>query len=137
MCIYTMVDNKDIIAIVKILRRVTILVKLYPFIYSILHIVCMMVYMFASDEASIICDQLFYTSPLAILCSIGLSYSLKLCKWHRLECVLPLLPTFVVLIDEFVYELPKSMSYINTTIVILIFLASLINAYFVFVKPKQ
>ena len=137
MCIFTMVESKDIIAIVRILRRVTTIVKVYPFAYSILYISCMLVYMFCSDEMATLCDQLFYTSPFMIVCAIGLSYSLKLCKWHRLECILPLLPTCMVLVDEFIYSFPKSASYLNAILIGVICLASLINAYFVFIKPHN
>jgi hypothetical protein len=132
-----MVENKEIIAIVKILRKVTVLVKLYPFLYSVLYIVCMLVYMFGTDSMATTCDQLFYVSPFSIVCAVLLSYSLKLCKWHRLECVLPLLPTVVVFIDEFVCTFGKCAAYLNSILVATIAVASLINAYFVFVKPKQ
>lgn len=54
-----MVDKNDVIAIVRILRRVTAIVKVYPFLYSMLYVSCMLVYMFCSDEASTLCDQLF------------------------------------------------------------------------------
>ena len=136
MCIFTMADKDNIIAIVRILRRVTAIVKVYPFLYSMLYVTCMFVYMFCSDEVSILCDQLFYTSPFMIICAIGLSYSLKLCKWHRLECILPLLPTCMVFVDEFIYKIPKSASYLNAILMIIICILSLINAYFVFIKPN-
>lgn len=132
-----MVEHSDIIAIVRILRRVTTIVKIYPFMYSILYVVCMLVYMFYPDEIATLCDQLFYTSLFMIVCAIGLSYSLKLCKWHRLECILPLLPTCMVLVDEFIYSFPKSASYLNAILIGVICLASLINAYFVFIKPQN
>lgn len=131
-----MVAHNDIVAIVRILRRVTTIVKIYPFLYTILYIICMFAYMFCSDEMATLCDQLFYTSPFMIVCAIGLSYSLKLCKWHRLECILPLLPTCMVLVDEFIYSFPKSASYLNAILIVVICLASLINAYFVFIKPS-
>lgn len=129
-----MVEDKDLRAIIRILRRVTIVVKIYPFLYSMLFVSCMLSYMFCSDKTSILCDQLFYTSPFAILCAICLSYSLKLCKWHRLECILPLLPSIAVLVDEYIYQIPKSASYINCAIMISICIMSLVNAYFVFIK---
>lgn len=131
-----MADKNDVIAIVRILRRVTAIVKVYPFLYSMLYVSCMLVYMFCSDEVSILCDQLFYTSPFMIVCAIGLSYSLKLCKWHRLECILPLLPTFMVFVDEFICQIPKSASYLNAILMVAICILSLINAYFVFIKPS-
>lgn len=131
-----MAEGKDIIAIVRILRKVTTIVKVYPFAYSILYVSCMLVYMFCSDEISTLCDQLFYTSPFMIVCAIGLSYSLKLCKWHRLECILPLLPTCMGLVDKFICSFTKLASYLNAILIGIICLASLINAYFVFIKPS-
>lgn len=132
-----MVEHSDIIAIVRILRRVTTIVKIYPFMYSILYVVCMLVYMFCTDEIATLCDQLFYTSPFMVVCAIGLSYSLKLCKWHRLECVLPLLPFVIILIDEYLYQISMWEAYINTALMIFICILSLINAYFVFIKPQN
>ena len=131
-----MAEGKDIIAIVRILRKGTAIVKVNPFAYSILYVSCMLVYMFCSDEMATLCDQLFYTSPFMIVCAIGLSYSLKLCKWHRLECILPLLPTCMELVDEFIYSFTKLVSYLNAILIGIICLTSLINAYFVFIKPS-
>lgn len=130
-----MVGSKDILAIVAILRKVTTLVKIYPFLYTILYVVCILVYMFGSDLAASVCDQLFFTSPFIILCTLGLSYSLKLCKWHRLECLLPAFPMFALIID-YIYPLSRFYAIINGVSVIAILIASLVNAYFVFIKTK-
>lgn len=132
-----MAENKDIIALVKILRRVTTIVKVYPFAYTLLYISCMLVYIFGTDNAATMCDQLFYTSPFMIMCAIGLSYSLKLCRWHRLECILPLLPCITVFIDTYVYQLSMICAYLNSILIIVLGIASLVNAYFVFIKPKR
>ena len=131
-----MVGNKDVLVIVNILRRVTTLVKLYPFAYTILYICCMLVYMFGSESLAILCDQMFYTSPFIILCAIGLSYSLKLCKWHRLQCSLPLLPLVPLAID-YMWSISKFGAIINVATIIILLISSLINAYFVFIKPKR
>lgn len=130
-----MVGNKDILAIVAILRRVTTLVKIYPFIYTMIYVVCMFVYMFGSDLSASICDQLFYTSPFIMLCTIGLSRSLKLCKWHRLECVLPAFPMLTLIVD-WISPLSKFYAIINSVTVVVLLVVSLINAYFVFIKTK-
>ena len=137
MSISTMVGNKDIISIVNILRRVTVIVKLYPFAYTLLYISCMLVYMFGSENASVFCDQMFYTSPFMVVCAIGLSYSLKLCKWHRLECILPLMPCIIVLVDTYIYQISMLGAYLNSILMLILCILSLINAYFVFIKPKQ
>lgn len=130
-----MVENKDILAIVTILRRVTKIVKIYPFIYAGIYALCMIGYMFLSDETADILDQLFVTSPIVVSCNLLLSKTLKLCKWHRLQCLLPIVPLLPIYVDSYIYSLSKVGAYINTTIILLLFLASLINAYFVFIKP--
>ena len=132
-----MVEHKDILAIVRILRKVTKIVKIYPFVYAILYALCMIGYLVCDDFVSIMLDQLFYTSPIVVSCNILLSYSLKLCKWHRLQCLLPMIPLITLLVDVTIFPISKIASTINALTVILLFTLSLINAYFVFIKPKN
>lgn len=130
-----MVEHKDILAIVKILRRVTTIVKIYPFVYAVLYALCMIGYLVCDDMVSIILDQLFYTSPIVVSCNILLSYSLKLCKWHRLQCLLPMFPLIPLFVDYFILPVSKLAFTINALAIISLLALSLINAYFVFIKP--
>lgn len=132
-----MANDKDVIAIVSILRKVTKVVKIYPFVYATLYILCMSGYMIGSDELSCILDQLFYTSPISILFALILSRSLKLCKWHKLECVLPMIPLIHLAIDTYIVPLSNVSAIINVGTIIFLCILSLINAYFVFRKPKS
>lgn len=132
-----MVEHKDILAIVRILRKVTKIVKIYPFVYAVLYALCMIGYLVCDDFVSVMLDQLFYTSPIVVSCNILLSYSLKLCKWHRLQCLLPMIPLITLLVDVTIYPISKIASTINALTIILIVTLSLINAYFVFIKPKN
>jgi hypothetical protein len=132
-----MAENKDILAIVRILRKVTKIVKIYPFVYAVLYALCMIGYLVCDDIVSVMLDQLFYTSPIVVSCNILLSYSLKLCKWHRLQCLLPMIPLITLLVDITIYPISKIASTINALTIILLFTLSLINAYFVFIKPKN
>lgn len=132
-----MSNNKDIIAIVIILRKVTKIVKIYPFVYAMLYAFCMVGYMIGSEQLSCLLDQLFYTSPISILFALLLSRSLKLCKWHKLECILPMIPLIHLAIDSCIIPLNSVSAIINVATVITLCLASLINAYFVFIhKPN-
>lgn len=101
-----------------------------------LYVMCMFGYMLFSENVALILDQLFYTSPIVVSCNIALSYTLKLCKWHRMECSLPLIPMLPLFVDYYIYPLNNIAVGINTTIMIILCLASLINAYFVFIKPS-
>lgn len=132
-----MKDQADILKIVGILRNTTKVVKLMPFIYAIVYICSMLGYLFFSDEVATILDLLLYISPITILFSLYLSKALKMCIWHRLECVLPLLPTLLVFMDEFLKQFKTVYAYTNVILITILFCASLVNAYFVFIKPKQ
>jgi hypothetical protein len=132
-----MVEHKDILAIVRILRKVTKIVKIYPFVYAVLYALCMIGYLVCDDIVSVMLDQLFYTSPIVVSCNILLSYSLKLCKWHRLQCLLPMFPLIPLFVDYLVFPVSKLAFTINALTIILLFALSLINAYFVFIKPKN
>jgi hypothetical protein len=131
-----MVNNKDVIVIVAILRKVTKVVKIYPFVYAMLYALCMVGYMIGSEELSCALDQLFYTSPISIIFALILSRSLKLCKWHKLECILPMIPLIHLAIDSYVIPLSNVSAIINVGTIITICILSLINAYFVFIKPN-
>lgn len=132
-----MVEHKDILAIVQVLRNTTRIVKLYPFVVTIAYIITIIGYMFCSDNVATFLDQALYTSPLVVLFNIMLSYSLKLCKWHRLECSLPIYPLIPLIIDKCIHPIGKIGAIVNCITILVLIIASLINAYFVFVKPKQ
>lgn len=133
MYISKMSSKNDIMAIVFILRKVTAIVKVYPFIYTFLYILCMFGYMIFSEGMCVLLDQLFYTSPIVVSCNVLLSYALKLCKWHRLQCILPMIPLLPLLVD-YIYPLNNIAVGVNTTFIIALCLLSIVNAYFVFRK---
>ena len=132
-----MANNKDVIAIVAILRNVTLIVQLYPFAYTMLYALCMVGYLVGSEELSCTLDQIFYTSPFSVLFALILSRSLKLCKWHKLECILPMIPLTHLAIDTYIVPLSNVSAIINVGTIIFLCILSLINAYFVFRKPKS
>lgn len=94
-----MVESKDIIAIIEIARKVTSVAKFSPFVFAVAYIITMICYIFCDDATATLLDQLCYTSPLVVIMNFRLSYSLKLCKWHRLECALPMFPLIPLVID--------------------------------------
>lgn len=130
-------EERKILGIVQILRKVTRTVKTAPFILAVLYMMSMVGYLLFSDTISIILDYLFYISPSTIVILLILSRATKMCVWHRLECVLPLVSMLPALFDEFIMELTNVAAYINAATIGFIFLASLINAYFVFIKPRN
>ena len=130
-----MVDDKGILALIRILRKVTTIVKIYPFVYAVLYALCIIGYLVCDDIVSVMLDQLFYTSPIVVSCNILLSYSLKLCKWHRLQCLLSTFPLIPLFVDYLIFPVSKLAFTINALTIMLLFILSLVNAYFVFIKP--
>lgn len=126
-----MTYEERIIHAAKIAQRATLIVKIMPFVYALLFMSCLIAYMFTSDEVQTILDTIFYVSPITIIFALILSKTFKLCKWHRLECVLPLLSQVTVMIDLF-YPLTEVAAKVNVATIITIFILSLINAYFTF-----
>lgn len=129
-------NSKDVVAIVTILRNVTLIVQIYPFVYTMLYALCMLGYLVGSEMLSCTLDQLFYTSPISVLFALILSRSLKLCKWHKLECVLPMIPLIHLAVDTYLVSLSNVSAIVNVGTIIALCILSLVNAYFVFRKPN-
>ena len=130
-------EERKILGAIQILRRVTKTVKIAAFVLAVLYMLSMIGYMVFSDTIATILDYLFYISPSTIVILLILSKSTKMCVWHRLECVLPMVSMLPALFDDLIIELTNVAAYINASTIALIFLLSLLNAYFVFIKPRN
>lgn len=131
-----MVESKDIIAIIEIARKVTSVVKFSPFVFAVAYIITMICYIFCDDATATLLDQLLYTSPLVVIMNFRLSYSLKLCRWHRLECALPMFPLIPLVIDYYIYPISRFGAIVNGISILTLIILSLVNAYFVFRRPR-
>lgn len=127
-------QSAKIFAAIEILRNVTRFIKVAPFIYAGIFILCMIGYLFCSDDVATALDITFYVSPMVILTLFRLSYQLKLCNWYRLQCALPLFSQVLNIIDTFFYEFGTNIVYITFSLIVAIFVLSLINTYHVFIK---
>lgn len=127
-------DEHRILGAIQILKSVTKTVKIAPFVLAVLYMLSMIGYMLFSDTVATILDYLFYISPSTIVILLILSKSTKMCVWHRLECILPIVSMLPALFDELIMSLTNVAAYINASTIAFIFLASLLNAYFVFIK---
>lgn len=130
-------DESKILGAIRILRKVTKTVKIAPFIFAVLYMFSMIGYMLFSDSVSVILDYFFYVSPTTIVLLLLLSKATKMCIWHRLECVLPLVALVPGLFDDLIMTLSNIAAHVNIILIALVCLASLINAYFVFIKPRN
>lgn len=112
-------------------RKAYVTIKTFPFIYTALLLVVCPFEAFLSLRWAELLALFFYTSvPSTILCVV-LSYAVKLCPWHRVQCFIMLLPLSMPLCRMFWPDY-VILVWIGVSV---LFLASLVNAYFVFIKP--
>lgn len=121
--------------LLRIVKRVTITIKTFPFYYAGGLILFWLIAPILDIMTTIFIDSLIVLSAIMILFLIRLSYCVKLCIWHRIQCALPILPQISTQIDQQVYRFGSYTATANTMAMILIFVLSLVNAYFVFIKP--
>ena len=126
--------NLDLKGLIKKLRNVTLATQLMPFIYGALYILSMVIYYYGPEYASRVCDTLFYISPIVVIEFLVLSRALRLCKWHKIACCVPLIPQAVSIVDYYIIELSELAVQLNLFICIGSIVLLLIAAYNVFLK---
>lgn len=122
--------------LITTLRKVTLTVKIAPFVLAFLYMLTILGYMYMPETIIYLLDTLLYCSPTMVILLIVLSKHLQLCFWHRLECSLPIVCTIPGIVDSVLLPLSDLATYVNAVTLSLILLLSLVNAYFVFVKPS-
>lgn len=133
-------DNHDlnrIKYIIEKLRAITLAAQIIPFVYSALYIFGTVLYVTAGENVIRVADTMFYVSPTIVAAFLVESRILKLCRWHRRACALPLIPQIAVFIDYHIASLGNVVAYIAILIPALMAILLLIAAYNVFLKPKH
>lgn len=105
-----------------------------PFAYGALYVISMVVYFYGNESASQLCDTLFYVSPVIVLCFLSLSHTLRLCKWHRRACCVPLIPQVITLLDYYVIELSDIAVVVNLSICVSSIVILFLSAYKIFLS---
>lgn len=119
--------------LIKMLRSVTTTVKTFPFIYTALLLLLSPLEAWLSLKWSEALGLLTFTSlPSAWLCW-KLSLTVKLCPWHRAQCVVMLIPASIPLCRILFPEVSVLLVWSGVAVLLL---ASLVNCYFVFIKPS-
>ena len=122
--------------LVRTLRKVTTTVKIAPFIIAVFYMLTILGYMYMPETVIYILDTMLYFSPASVALMFILSKQLQLCFWHRLECSLPILCMIPGAIDSLILPLSEVATYLNAITLSVVLFLSLVNAYFVFVKPS-
>ena len=124
----------DLEGLVKKLRYVTLAVQLMPFLYTVPYLITLVITSQASEELVQLFDTLFYVSPVTVCAFLVLSKLLRLCRWHKTACILPLLPQVVSFIDYYIIELTEIAAQVNIILFGSMALLLLVAAYNVFMK---
>ena len=129
-----MEERHNIETVISILRESTRIAKIAPFAFVFVYMLIMVGYMLFSDNVAVVLDTLSYVSPMTVVLLWLLSRAFKLCNWHRFECVLPLVPQIPIFFDDYISQFDYAGAFVNISVIGLLFLLSLVNAYFVFIK---
>ena len=89
--------------------------------------------MFTGIEEQEVIDQIAYVSPVVIAAFLLLSRILKLCKWHKAACIIPLLPIGIRIIDSYVVcldEVGVMCASLTLSAMIIILLVAAYNVFF-------
>lgn len=134
-----MQDEKDVkqdkvLKAIMILRDVTVIVKIFPFLSSLLYIIFFLAQLLFQNDVVYEMESLFYISAFVIALLIVLSYRLRLCKWHRIQCLLLFMPQVFSYIDMYVYEYGVHSAIIADIALTFILAVSVLNAYKMFIK---
>lgn len=123
--------------LIEKLRTITLAVQVAPFIYTLLYIFVLFSYPICSESVLRILDTLFYVSPTTVAIFLVESKILRLCRWHKTACVIPLFPQVSVFIDYHIIRLTEVEIYVHYGILLIMFVLLLIAAHNVFLKPKH
>ena len=130
-------DVNRIKYLIEKLRSITLTVQLIPFIYTSFYVFVICLYPVCSDAVLNVLDTLFYVSPTIVLMMLVESRILRLCRWHKTACSLPLVPQVFVFIDYHVMPMNSDQVKLHYATLAAMCILLLLAAYNVFIKPKH
>lgn len=119
-------------SLVEILRRITMAVQVFPFIYTAMFVFLFSAYSISEGVWLDIIDYVFFVSPAVVIAHIVYSRMLKLCKWHRIACMLPLIPQAVDQFDTYVHHFDHNAWVVVASTIVVTMILFLIAIYKVF-----
>lgn len=125
-------DSQDrrnaVSSLVGILRKVTRIVQLLPFAYLLLLSAYLFLEFLLPEWALRIADNALNAPVYSIVGMLGAGRLLKLCRWFRTACLLPMATKVESWIDSFVITFTQNEIVIINTILGLLFLSFIILA---------
>lgn len=126
-------DNQDlegaVNALVVVLKKLTRVVKTLPFIYLIIYVVYLGLDICSAEYIINNIDCLFTVSPSITAVFLLLSKTLKLCRWHKTACVIPLSTQFESYTDSFIFQFTQNEIIVVNTVIGLSVMVFLYLAY--------
>ena len=107
-------------------------VQVFPFIYTALFLFLFVAYSFSRGVVLDVIDHLTFVSPIVVVAHLAYSRMLKLCKWHRIACALPLFPQSIDLLDSLVHfgETEWIISFITILLTFILFLIAIYKVFY-------
>lgn len=115
--------------IVDVMRRITRLVQIIPFVYLALYALMLLTEHFTPEAILDIEDALLLTSPGITAVFLLLSGVLKLCIWHKTACLLPMSTQVANGIDCFILQFTQVEVIIINTLIGIAAITYLVLAY--------
>ena len=117
--------------IIGILRRVTRVAQLAPFVYLTFYSVYLIIGCFSSDALVSLADGVMFSSPLVTTGMLFLSRLLKLCRWHKAACLIPSVSQVEGIIDSYFF------TFTQTEVILINILLGVISLVFLLVANKH
>lgn len=108
-------------------------VKVFPFIYTALFIVLFGIYTSSGGLLLDLIDYFCFVSPVVVVAHLVYSRMLKMCKWHRVACALPLIPQAFDIVDTYILhysDIPRLIVIIVVILTMILFLLCIYKVFF-------
>ena len=115
--------------VIEILRKVTRIVQIAPFVYLAFYSAYLIIGCFSPDTLVSLADGVLFSSPLATTGMLFLSRLLKLCRWHKAACLIPSASQIEGIIDSYLFTFTQNEIILINTALGILSLAFIIRAH--------
>ena len=115
--------------VIEILRKVTRIVQIAPFVYLAFYSAYLIIGCFSSDALVSLADGVIFSSPFATTGMLFLSRLLKLCRWHKAACLIPSASHIEGIIDSYLFTFTQNEIILINTALGILSLAFIIRAH--------
>lgn len=115
--------------VIEILRKVTRIVQIAPFVYLAFYSAYLIIGCFSSDALVSLADGVIFSSPFTTTGMLFLSRLLKLCRWHKAACLIPSASQIEGIIDSYLFTFTQNEIILINTALGILSLAFIIRAH--------